>query len=245
MPDCVLMISDLHLSPEHPKTLELLEYFIQNIASGASALYILGDFFEAWIGDDDDCSFAKKVSARLLRLSQSGVKIYFMQGNRDFLLKEKYCAQSGMTLLEDPYHTTILGHHCILSHGDLLCTDDTGYQRFRRVVRNSWVQKLFLMLPLDWRKRLAQKMRGYSRQTQKKQGQWCNVNQLAVGQLMRSSPNYQHFIHGHTHEGRVHSEESWMRYVLGDWHEDQGSYIEVTKEKVVLKLLSKTTLTED
>lgn len=231
----VLMIADLHLSERYPETLRLFESFIEREASHATALYILGDFFESWIGDDDNTPVAQRVSQTLRGLHQKGVALYFMPGNRDFLLQQHYCQSCNMMLLPDPYPVNILGHEVVLSHGDALCTDDKAYQRFRRVVRNPAVQFLFKHLPLSWRRKIAQNLRQHSHQTQMKKGQWCEVNQQAVLELMNLYPTAVQLIHGHTHEFKVHAEQAGIRYVLGDWHPDGGSYIEITPQEVVLK----------
>ncbi|WP_235602894.1 UDP-2,3-diacylglucosamine diphosphatase [Piscirickettsia litoralis] len=141
-----LFISDLHLSPEQPKLIELFLDYLTDTARHSQALYILGDFFEFWIGDDDPEPLYQKIQKALQQLStHQHTKIYFMPGNRDFLLGQTWCQAAGITLLTDPTVITINNQNILLSHGDLYCTDDTSYQRYRHWVRKPWLQRCFFV----------------------------------------------------------------------------------------------------
>ncbi|MCF7993195.1 MAG: UDP-2,3-diacylglucosamine diphosphatase, partial [Thiohalocapsa sp.] len=162
MPE-TLFISDLHLSPDHPGTTALLLQFLRERAPGAAALFILGDLFDTWIGDDDDTH--AQVRQALAALNAGGTRCRIMRGNRDFLLGRRFARQTGCELLPDPALINLDGEPVLLMHGDLLCTDDVPYQRFRRRVRNPVVQWLFLLQPLARRRRIAADYRRKSRAT--------------------------------------------------------------------------------
>ena len=136
-----LFISDLHLDESRPEIVDLFERFLQTEARGAAALYILGDLFESWIGDDDDSPLAERVARALRALSDSGVPVYFMRGNRDFVLGKDFARKAGMTILGDPIIIDLDGQRVLLMHGDTLCTDDVDYQKFRRIMHNRWFQR--------------------------------------------------------------------------------------------------------
>ncbi len=150
-----LFISDLHLDESRPEIVDLFERFLETDARGAEALYILGDLFESWIGDDDDSPLAQRVARALRTLSDSGVPVYFMRGNRDFVLGKDFARKAGMTILDDPTIIDLNGERALLMHGDTLCIDDVSYQKFRRIMHNRWFQRIALALPLSIRRRIA------------------------------------------------------------------------------------------
>ena len=155
-------ISDLHLSEEHPEITRAFLSFIQNQAHTADALYILGDFFETWVGDDLVTPLSQSVCNALNQLHQKGVAIYFMHGNRDFLIGQKFIKAAGMTLLNDPSPINLYGKDSVIAHGDYLCTEDTSHQRFRRFTGNKLTQRCFFALPLKIRQRIAMALRNKS-----------------------------------------------------------------------------------
>jgi UDP-2,3-diacylglucosamine hydrolase len=215
-------ISDLHLTTQDPDTLGAFQHFIQSEAIGIDALYILGDLFEAWIGDDDSSACSATVAKTLQGLKQRGTKIYYLRGNRDFLLGEDYAEQCGMTILPDPSVIELGGKPVLLTHGDLLCTDDKAYQRFRSIVQQAWLQKLFLALPLSWRQKVAGFLRGKSKAAgPKKSAAMMDVNTAAVQAMMREH-TVDLMIHGHTHRPAEHTHEAGKRYVLGAWDEKRA-----------------------
>jgi UDP-2,3-diacylglucosamine hydrolase len=221
-----LFISDLHLDESRPEIVDLFEHFLAEEARGANALYILGDLFESWIGDDDDSVLADRVARALRALSDSGVPIYFMRGNRDFVLGETFARKAGMTILEDPTVIDLDGKPVLLMHGDTLCTDDVDYQKFRKLMHNRWFQRIALALPLSVRRRIAGRLRGQSQKhVERKAEAIMDVNQWAVQSTMRKH-GIALLIHGHTHRPATHSfnldGRSVERVVLGDWY-DQSS----------------------
>ncbi len=220
-------ISDLHLDESHPEISDCFLRFLHTAASQADALYILGDFFEVWIGDDNDSPLIEKVSTALKNLSTQGIKLYFMQGNRDFLLGKRFADRCGMQLLNDPTSIDLYGQKILLMHGDLLCTDDLAYQKFRRKVHQPWLQRLFLSLPLSWRQKIAKKARQKSMHyTQHKSRAIQDVNQIAVEKVCQQY-GVTTLIHGHTHRPAIHTFKSEgkliTRYVLPAWHGQGGA----------------------
>jgi UDP-2,3-diacylglucosamine hydrolase len=216
-----LFISDLHLEPTRPAITALLLDFLRQRARRAEALYILGDLFEAWIGDDDDAELGYVVAEALRALSDSGTPIFFIHGNRDFLLGARFATISGMQLLPESVVIELAGEPLLLMHGDTLCTDDTGYQKFRAKVRDPAWQAHVLALPLAQRRVLAGQLRETSQQaTQQKAADITDVNPAAVDAALRAH-GVRHLIHGHTHRPGLHE---WTldgrparRTVLGDW----------------------------
>jgi len=223
-----LFISDLHLDESRPQIVELFKQFLRGEARRADALYILGDLFESWIGDDDDGALAGEVAADLAAVRDAGVAAFFMHGNRDFLLGADYAARAGITLLHDPTVIELDGERTLLMHGDTLCTDDVDYQRFRTLVRDPQWQTQFLSRPLAERRAFAEQARGESRrQTAMKANEIMDVNQAAVASALREH-RVDRLIHGHTHRPAVHRFDvdgrAAERIVLGDWYE-QGSVL--------------------
>ena len=225
MSEAVLFISDLHLDADRPQSTALFVDFIRHQAKQARALYILGDFFEAWIGDDDNTEPAPTVKAELRNLTQQGVKVYLMIGNRDFLMGRRFAADTGSQLLQEPYLLDLFGQKMLLMHGDTLCTRDISYQKFRRKVRNPLIKKLFLLMPLGLRRRIAHKMReGSKRHTERSAPAIMDVTPAEVTRVMARHQVTQ-LIHGHTHRPAVHKitlddGQAAKRYVLGAWHDE-------------------------
>jgi UDP-2,3-diacylglucosamine hydrolase len=232
-----LFISDLHLTEERPEANERFIEFVEDIARGAEALYILGDFFEYWIGDDDlEQPFNAVIAGLLAGLSTSGVRLYFMHGNRDFLVGERFCAASGASLLSDPVVHEIQGVQTLLVHGDTLCTDDVEYQAWRRKARDPAFQADFLARPIAERRRLSAQMREKSKQVvQGKTAEIMDVNAQAVAQALRHH-GVRRLIHGHTHRpGRHQVGSDGERWVLPDWY-GRGGYLEVDRRGPRLRL---------
>ena len=227
-----LFISDLHLAPERPATVALFLNFLGRQAREAEALYILGDLFDAWIGDDDDEPPYPAIRAALRDLTTSGTRCAILPGNRDFLLGRRFLADTGCELLADPTRIDLYGTPTLLMHGDLLCTDDRAYQRFRRVIRNPIVKRLFLWRGLERRRALAQDYRRRSMAAiAGKSLTIMDVNPDAVLEALRRQ-GARRLIHGHTHRPGDHAlsldGQPAQRLVLAEWREDQGEALLVS-----------------
>jgi UDP-2,3-diacylglucosamine hydrolase len=236
-----LFISDLHLDPARPHITELFGSFIDSEAGGAEALYILGDLFEAWVGDDDPSDVGDFVAIKLRSLRDAGVPVYFMRGNRDFLLGAAYADRAGMTILPDPAVVLLHGKPTLLMHGDLLCTDDVAYQQFRAQTRNPEWQRQFLAQPLPTRLAFAEQARAASKAHQsglQTQGLMEAITDVAPATVDATFARYgiDRLIHGHTHRPKVHEHADGRRIVLGDWYE-QGSVLRVDAGGAVLSSL--------
>ena len=223
-----LFISDVHLDAGSPQAVEQFLELLQTHAARAQALYILGDLFEAWIGDDDPDAAKARVQAGLRALTGSGVACFVLHGNRDFLLGGEFCRRTGCRLLTDPVVAEIDGERVLITHGDALCTDDHPYQELRSIVRTARWQRKFLALPLADRERLANRARSGSRQHTATTGyNIMDVNPDTVVAAFRIS-GVRRIIHGHTHRPAVHElsvdGEPAHRIVLGAWYES-GSYL--------------------
>ncbi|WP_454121756.1 UDP-2,3-diacylglucosamine diphosphatase [Kosakonia sp. Marseille-Q7440] len=232
-----LFIADLHLHTEEPAITAGFLHFLDGVAREADALYILGDLFEAWIGDDDPNPLHQRVADAIRALVDSGVPCYFIHGNRDFLLGKRFARESGMQLLPQEKVLNLYGRKVLIMHGDTLCTDDAGYQAFRAKVHQPWLQTLFLALPLFIRHRVAAKMRAGSRAANSSKSlAIMDVNQQAVIEAMEKH-RVQWLIHGHTHRPAVHqltaNDAPAWRAVLGAWH-SKGSMIRVSESDVEL-----------
>ena len=232
-----LFIADLHLCVEEPAITAGFLRFLAGEARKADALYILGDLFEAWIGDDDPNPLHRQMAAAIKAVSDSGVPCYFIHGNRDFLLGKRFARESGMTLLPEEKVLELYGRRVLIMHGDTLCTDDAGYQAFRAKVHKPWLQTLFLALPLFVRKRIAARMRANSKEANSSKSlAIMDVNQNAVVSAMEKH-QVQWLIHGHTHRPAVHeliaNQQPAFRVVLGAWH-TEGSMVKVTADDVEL-----------
>lgn len=223
-----LFISDLHLSADHPHSIAAFQRFIATLAPQAEALYILGDLFEYWAGDDDrhDPFHAGVVSA-LHDLAAQGVKIYLMHGNRDLLMGNVLAQAAGASLLDDPTLFDLYGTPTLLSHGDKLCTDDVEYQKFRAEVRSAKFQENFLAQPLAARKAYIEQLRQHSTSAkQSKDSAIMDVNDDAVAALLREY-RYPRLIHGHTHRPKRHEHvvdgHRCERWVLSDWDQQAST----------------------
>lgn len=217
-----LFISDLHLSPEHPRLVRGFFALLEHYQTKQTQLYILGDWFNAWIGDDAKSPWLDKIIQALQQFTAHGNQVYFQVGNRDFALGQAFLDQFSGTLLPDTYFLEIHGQHYRLEHGDALCTDDLAYQRFKKIIRNSFLLGLLKKTPLSFRQKLAQGFRKKSASSkQNKQYAIMDVNADAVTQAM--PPQIQTLIHGHTHRPFIHQQSAQQqRIVLGDWNEDIG-----------------------
>ena len=229
-----LFIADLHLDEAHPETIKAFLDFLNNIAPEADALYILGDFFEVWIGDDEKTPLQQGIQTALSRLK---IPVYFMHGNRDFLLGKRFAAGANMEILQDPAPIKLYGQAILLMHGDSLCTNDVKYQAFRKKARNKFYQKLFLLLPLAVRRRIANKMREKSKQhTGNTQLDIMDVSRQAVLDALN---HYQIplLIHGHTHRPKIHQGDNFVRAVLPAWDQKPGYLAYQESGELMLKYL--------
>lgn len=232
-----LFVADIHLSVQEPAITAGFLHFLHRQAVYADALYILGDLFEAWIGDDDPTPLHGEIAAALNRLAQQGVPCFFIHGNRDFLLGKAFAKASGMTLLPQEQLLSLYGRPILVLHGDTLCTDDLAYQRYRGRVNQRWLQRLFLALPLNWRLRIAGRMRADSKRANTAKAQTImDVSPQAVASALERYQT-QWMIHGHTHRPAIHTLQTTAgiahRAVLGAWHH-QGSMIRVGEDSVEL-----------
>jgi UDP-2,3-diacylglucosamine hydrolase len=244
MPLPILFISDLHLDGSRTDITDQFLTFLQTDARHAQALYILGDLFEAWIGDDDPDPDKQRIQLALHALTASGVPCYVMHGNRDFLLGKQFCRKTGCRLLSDETLISVGDKRILLLHGDTLCTDDHAYQQLRRRVRNPLVQFIMRNLPLATRKWLAAKMRAGSKMhIESAMAQIMDVNAGAVTQTF-AKHQVDLMIHGHTHRPAVHSLKvngmPATRIVLGDWY-TQGSVLRWTDSGYELLSLQRST----
>ena len=233
-----LFVSDLHLDPARPEITALFLRFLQREAASADALYILGDLFEAWVGDDDPSSTGQQVADGLRRLADAGVPVYFVHGNRDFLVGQDYAGRAGMRILPDPAVVSLYGEPVLVMHGDLLCTDDHAYQAFRAQTRDPHWQAMFLAQPLAARQAFAAQARqaSMSRQQDMIDGDRASfeavtdVNPQAVEATLARF-GVATLVHGHTHRPAMHAvrigDREGRRIVLGDWYE-QGSVLRVS-----------------
>ncbi len=211
-----------------PRTTQAFFNFLQDHAIQTRQLYLLGDIFETWAGDDDmDDPYHQQVVHALEKVSAAGVEVFWMAGNRDFLVGTRFADATGIKLLPDPYVTTIAGRLLVLTHGDAYCTDDTAYMQFRAQVRQPEWQQSFLALPLAQRKAIVDQLRTGSREAQRdKSYDIMDVNQEAIADLFRASTSAT-MIHGHTHRPAKHDyqidDAARVRYVLSDWDLDHAA----------------------
>ncbi|MDV7210267.1 UDP-2,3-diacylglucosamine diphosphatase [Azotobacter beijerinckii] len=225
-----LLISDLHLDEERPDISRAFLRFLKERASQAEALYILGDFFEVWIGDDAMSPFQHSIAKALRDVADRGTRIFLMHGNRDFLVGRSFCRQAGCSLLRDPSRIELNGAPVLLMHGDTLCTRDIAYMRFRRRLRNPLSTWLLRHLPLAKRQQLARKWRDASRlQVRQKATEIVDVTPEEIPRIM-AEHGVLTLIHGHTHRPAVHALQvngrDARRIVLGDWNR-QGWVLEI------------------
>lgn len=242
-----LFISDLHLDAERPAVTELFGAFMQRQAMAADALYILGDLFEAWVGDDDPSETGAYVAARIREVADAGVPVFFIRGNRDFLLGETFARRAGMRILPDPAVVMLYGKPAILMHGDLLCTSDTAYQAFRAQTRQPAWQAQFLAQPLAARLAFAAQARAASAAHQgglkrDDKAQFETLTDVAPETVDATLARFgiDTLIHGHTHRPAIHDltidGRNCRRIVLGDWYE-QGSVLRVEPDGMALERL--------
>jgi UDP-2,3-diacylglucosamine hydrolase len=230
-------ISDLHLSADRQDINNCLFHFLQTEAIHADALYILGDLFEVWIGDDNVTPFSESIAAALKSLSAT-VPIYFIHGNRDFAIRQAFADRAGMTILPEQYVIDLYGRRALLMHGDELCTRDVEYQKFRKKSRSWWWPRLMLLLPLKIRQKIANDGRETSKNNQKQlTAEIMDVTQSEV-ELAMQRHNVDLLIHGHTHRPNVHkfnvNNKPMKRIVLGDWY-DQGSILIANAHHLLLE----------
>ena len=220
----VWFASDLHLDPSTPEIAARFLRFLAGPVQGARSLYLLGDLFEAWIGDDDPEPAHREVIGRLAGLAAAGTLVYVMRGNRDFMLGDRFCEHAGAILLDDPAILAVGGERIAISHGDGLCIDDRAYQRLRVLVRDPALREGFARLPIEARRRLAAEARAGSREhLANAAGYITDVNPVAVESVFRGA-GVNLMIHGHTHRPGVHrislDGTERTRVVLGAWHDD-------------------------
>ncbi len=235
-----LFISDLHLEADRPEIGEQFLDFLDEEAADAEALYILGDFFEYWVGDDDPDDYYASIKRSLRAFTDSGVPVYFMHGNRDFMIGDAFAAETGVTILPDPYPLELYGKSVLLSHGDALCTDDVEYQQVRAMTRNREWQAMMLEKPLEERIAIAKHARARSEERNKTLAESImDVNPDAVSKTI-AEHGVEILLHGHTHRPGIHGVEVGDRFakrvVLGDWYE-QGSVVRWDEDGVELSAI--------
>ncbi|ENW17743.1 UDP-2,3-diacylglucosamine diphosphatase [Acinetobacter haemolyticus] len=224
-----LFISDLHLSPDHPRLVRGFLALLKEYQTKNTQLYILGDWFNAWIGDDYTAPWLDEIINALQKFSSAGNQVYFQVGNRDFALGQKFLDQFDGILLPDVYNLEINHMKIRLEHGDALCTDDIAYQRFRKVIRNPVLLGLIKRTPLSFRQKLANGFRKKSSETkQLKSYDIMDVNAQAVQSAIEQ---VDYLIHGHTHRPEIHQIQNKQRIVLGDWRTDSAWILELNEQK--------------
>ena len=220
-----LFISDLHLSPEHPRLVRGFLDLLVHYQNKQTQLYILGDWFNAWIGDDYSAPWLDEIVEALKDFNKKGNRIYFQVGNRDFALNQVFLNKFNGVLLPDIYYLNIAGNQYRLEHGDALCTDDVSYQRFRKIIRNPLLVAFLRRTPLSFRTKLVNGFRKRSSaDKQQKSYEIMDVNEQAVISALEDADI---LIHGHTHRPSLHKVEAKQRIVLGDWREDQAYILEI------------------
>jgi len=222
-----IIISDLHLTNVEEDKIKFFDNFCKLHASKVDQLFILGDLFNTWIGDDISLSNYKEIITILKDLTIS-TKVFVMVGNRDFLLSKKFELESGCKIINEPYKLEQNSKKFLLIHGDSLCTDDVNYQKLKKVLRNPIIQFVFLNLPKNFRLKLTGQLRKKSIEAQSyKSEELMDVNQVSTDLLMSSYPGFD-LIHGHTHRQNTHTDGKYTRYVLGDWSTKNGNAIKLT-----------------
>lgn len=233
-----LLIADLHLSEHTPSLNELFSRQLNQWQGNIDALYILGDFFDAWVGDDDDSSFIRQIKAQLHTFTRH-TPIYFIHGNRDFLLGNTFAQQTGISLLDEVVPVSLYGRHYVLVHGDELCTDDIAYQQFRQQTRQRAWQQMILSKPLAERRMLAGQIRQMSEQRKTDEGksEVSDATEAGIQALMQRfddtpAPT---LIHGHTHRPAIHihrrNGQIFERHVLQDWYNLSGGAMVIDDQK--------------
>jgi UDP-2,3-diacylglucosamine hydrolase len=223
-----LIISDLHLTNVEGDKVNFFDTFCEDHASKADQLFILGDLFNTWLGDDVSVTSHKAIISTLKKLTKQ-TKVFVMVGNRDFLLSHNFEAETGCRLINEPYELEHNSKKFLLIHGDSLCTDDLNYQKLKKVLRNPLVQYIFLHLPKNIRLKLTGQLRKKSVEAQSyKSSKIMDVNQQTTDLLMSKYPGYE-LIHGHTHRQKTHTMKNYTRYVLGDWSQNKGNAIKLSE----------------
>lgn len=224
-----LFISDLHLSPDTPWISDRFVYFLNNIAPHADALYILGDLFEYWLGDDQACDFAHHMADQI-RACSIHTPVYFMCGNRDFLIGPHFAKRAGMQIIKDPCSIALYGRCIALTHGDDLCTLDRQHLYYRKVAYNRLVQRAFLLTPHRWRLKIAQRLRQQSKRFRRSYHDRITDVTVSAAQKRAQKMNCHFMIHGHTHRPEIHHHTDYTppltRVVLGAWH-DHADYCRI------------------
>ena len=233
-----LFISDLHLTPSRPDITESFTTFMTTQAVKADALYVLGDLFEFWIGDDDDSDFSSAIKTLFKTLVNSGVPCFFIQGNRDFLIGKRFEKETGMTLLDEVCTIDLYGERVVILHGDTLCTDDVKYQAYREKIHQPWLQWVYNRLPLFVKKKIVSKVQSdIGEEKKEKSLEIMDVNQNAVEAVLKQFGTNL-MIHGHTHRPDIHKfsveGSKYTRIVLGDWY-TQSSILSFEKDAYSLQ----------
>ena len=227
-----LFISDLHLCAERPEKLALFKKLLRGPARDAESLYILGDLFEAWAGDDDSTPPHGEIITELAAYTESGARLFIMRGNRDYLMSQKFAEETGGQLLDDEVIIELDGQKVLLMHGDTLCTDDVKYQIFRQIINNVVSRNIFMQFPYALRTKIWHKIRGAAKKSVEKKSEYViDVHQATVETKMKNH-DVLCLIHGHTHRQAIHefklNGKDAKRIVLGDWY--QGDSILVSNE---------------
>ena len=227
-------VSDIHITEKSPDLTNAFKLFLNESKEACTHLFILGDLFEIWIGDDDDNLFHKDIKTTLSEFVLDGPEVFFMHGNRDFLIGKTFANEVGISIISDPYSLDINGLKTILSHGDFLCTDDSDYIEFRNNVRSEEWQKDFLAKSIDERNEIANLLRSESKNaTSEKSLEITDANLETVNNFIQEN-NPDIFIHGHTHRPKIHQHDSTKRVVLGDW-DKCGWYLSIEENSLNLK----------
>ena len=233
----LLFVSDLHLSEKNPGHIHAFLKFLNESQDACSQLFILGDLFEIWIGDDEDMPLLLEVKEALKSFVENGTETFFIHGNRDFLIGKIFSKETGIKILSDPYTFWMNGKKIILSHGDFLCTDDKDYIKLRKKVRKKDWQSDFLSRPLDERRKIAAGLREDSKKSSAQKAEHItDVNHQTLKEFInKNKPDF--FIHGHTHRPMIHSLDSCKRVVLGDWDKYGWAFL-IDDQKHELKKFS-------
>ncbi|PSV13726.1 UDP-2,3-diacylglucosamine diphosphatase [Photobacterium leiognathi] len=228
-----LFISDLHLSASRPDMTACFLRFMAEDTANIDALYVLGDLFEMWIGDDEESPFLQQIKQAFKTLTDSGIPCYFVHGNRDFLIGKRFSQQTGIQLLPEHSVVDLYGKPTLILHGDTLCIEDEAYQRYRKKVHNKFIQWLFFRIPLSKRIQIGEKFRNNSSKNNQMKSQ--SIMDVTASEVVRVMKEFHvdQMIHGHTHRPDIHSltvdEKPATRIVLGDWYE-HGSVLVVTPD---------------
>lgn len=232
----ILVIADLHLSPDRNDISQCFYQFLIDNQHQHDTLYILGDLFEVWVGDEDESPFVNDIAKAIHNFSKH-TPVYFIHGNRDFMLGKRYAQKAGMTLLPESHLVEYFGHKVLFMHGDQLCLDDIEYQKFRRISRSWLWHAFFKLVPTSYKRKLAKKIRAKSKQQQ--QYKSLEIMDVAVREVERvmAESNCELLIHGHTHRPNIHHlQNNKQRVVVGDWYQ-QGSVLTLTSDGAKLSQL--------